>query len=189
MGNADRLSEAIAGLEGEGTMGKGAQTQTKNINSRTYSSPHSPKWLYFFLGSVIFSLYFHVLKLQSLKMKMMAIIIISPDQAAHCQMTNQDQDQDQDQPKPCCTQVSINIIVVLNVFFVNEKNQKLWWLVLLLIDTLLLFFLTQICFYQGRWMRKFNHCYYCNNYNININNNNNNNKRNNIKSNNIDGFD
>ena len=27
MGNVDRLSEAIAGLEGEGTMGKGAQKQ------------------------------------------------------------------------------------------------------------------------------------------------------------------
>ena len=33
MGNADRLSEAIAGLEGEGT--EGAQKQTKNIKFRT----------------------------------------------------------------------------------------------------------------------------------------------------------
>ena len=37
MGNADRLSEAIAGLEGEGTEERGH----KNVKSRTYNLRHS----------------------------------------------------------------------------------------------------------------------------------------------------
>ena len=46
MGNVDRLSEAIAGLEGEGTEERVHKNNKKNIKSRTYSITHRPTPLF-----------------------------------------------------------------------------------------------------------------------------------------------